>query len=168
MRKQEVCQFVCLHLSHIIGTNAAERLIIIILHYELSQASPLNVLYSSSLYDCNNLCKSFENLNVSACIQKIQKVCKWTESELVDGLLSKKICKPKKNIRQDNLFARVIFDKFVRGKQLAVFILAIWATTFSFSSFFVYMGVCIVINISDFNIGKFSKNCHSPILIPHQ
>ena len=67
-----------------------------------------------------------------------------------------------------NLFAGVIFDKFVSEKQLAVFILAIRATTFFLSSSFVYMGVCIVINISDFNIGKFSKNRHSPILIPRQ
>ena len=67
--------------------------------HELSQASPLNVLHSSSLYDCNNFVQGIWKF---AYIQKIQKVCKWTESELVDGLLLKKFCKPKKNTRQDD------------------------------------------------------------------
>ena len=57
---------------------------------------------------------------------------------------------------QDDLLARVIFDEYVCEKQLAGFILAIWATTSSCLEQWLCGRVNVVINIGDFNIGEFS------------
>ena len=81
-------------------------------------------------------------------------------------LLNAFTCKVNDGIHtvQEYLLARVIFGEFVCEKQLADFILAIWATTSFFSSYEQWLcgRVHVVINnFGDFNIGEFSEK--SPI-----